>query len=1172
MICYASSAGFENLSAVDKNGLIRDVRRPVDRIEEAGSPCRAEGKLVPLPAPRTRHAIIRYQSWSSARIIFVMLVLSLVCALPGPLFAQTAVFAGAQRNISTPASANSIAVDAAGNIYFIDFVQDAHVMKIPVNGGSPIVLASGLNAPQGLAVDSQGNLYIADTPDNTVFELAAGSSVLSLVPTSGLETPIGLAVDAAGDLFIADNGNKRVVEIAAAGGAQTTLATFEVNPFDVAVDGNGNVYVSLLAFQLAEIPAGGSPIMLNLDFPVSEVIAADALGNVFVSNPDTLSLVELPAGGGAAITLASFPDYGGSLAVDHAGDIFVSGWPINQVVELETNSANFGTANVCPSSQSTPAPCSQTLTLNYTVTSPADLSVSQILTQGAAGLDFNLAAGTTCGAVTTGTSCVAVVTFTPTRPGLREGAIEIINSAGTVLATTYLHGTGMSPQIAFTSDAQTTVGSGLTYPTALAMDGAGDLYIADTINQRVVKVPAGGGSQIAIGIEGFPSGVAVDGAGNLFIANLNAGSVLEVFPGGTQATLPFGFNEPAGMAVDAAGDLFIAETANNRVLEIAPGGTPQPLQVTGLSGPSAVAVDAAGDVFIADNTNDRIVEVPVLGAQTTIGTGLSHPSGVAVDAAGDVFITDQGNNRVVEVPAGGGAQIQLGGELTNLSGIFVDSSGNVFISQDSKTTVIELPRSQPPALSFATTQFATTSVDSPQTVTVQNIGNQPLSLSDVSYPVDFPVDFSENGSEDLCIGMASVTPGQACDLPVNFTPLHLGSLKENLTITDNSLNATGATQSITLSGTSVSQPVAAVLTSPAPGSTFAGSSVSFTWTAASGATGYYLLIGSTGVGSNNIYNSAEKTVTSYTFTAMPTNGEAIYVRLITNFNGTWTHDDYTFTALAQASLTSPTQGSTFSGPSVTFMWTAAPGATSYYLLIGSTGVGSNNIYNSAPKTVTAYTFTAMPINGETIYVRLVTNLSGTWLDKDYTFKAAAPAAQISSPVAGSKLTSPSVAFTWTAASGATGYYLWIGSTGLGSNNLYNSALKTGTSYTFTNAPTNGETIYVRLITDYNGTWVSMDYTYTAAKQAVMTAPTAGSVLAGASVTFDWTTATGATGYFLQIGSTGVGSDDIYNSAEKTVTTYTFTKMPTNAEKIYVRLTTNFNGIWVANDYTYTAAP
>jgi hypothetical protein len=561
-----------------------------------------------------------------------------------------------------------------------------------------------------------------------------------------------------------------------------------------------------------------------------------------------------------------------------------------------------------------------------------------------------------------------------------------------------------------------------------------------------------------------------------------------------------------------------------------------------------------------------------LGGQITIGTGLSHPSGVAVDAAGDVFIDDLGNDRVVEVPAGAGPQIQLGGELTNLSSILVDSSGNVFISQDSQTSVIKLPRSQAPALSFATTQFATTSVDSPQTVGVENIGNQPLSLSDVSYPVDFPIDFSENGSEDLCIGMASVTPGQTCDLPINFTPLHLGSLKENLTIADNSLNATGAVQSITLSGTSVSQPVAAVLTSPAPGSTFAGSSVTFTWTAANGATGYYLLIGSTGAGSNNIYNSAEKTVTSYTFTGMPTNGETIYVRLITNFNGTWEYNNYTFTALAQAALTSPVQGSTFTGSSVTFTWSAAPTATGYYLLIGSTGVGSNNIYNSALKTVTTYTFASMPVNGETIYVRLTTNFNGTWLSKDYTFKASATTALMTSPAAGSTFTGPSVAFSWSAVSSATGYYLWIGSTGVGSNNLYNSAQKTVTSYTFTTMPTNGEPIYVRLITNYNGTWVSKDYAYTAATQAVMTTPAAGAVLAGNSVTFDWTTGTGATGYYLLIGSTGAGSSNIYSSAEKTVTTYTFTKIPTNGEKIYVRLTTNFNGTWVSNDYTYTAAP
>ena len=365
----------------------------------------------------------------------------------------------------------------------------------------------------------------------------------------------------------------------------------------------------------------------------------------------------------------------------------------------------------------------------------------------------------------------------------------------------------------------------------------------------------------------------------------------------------------------------------------------------------------------------------------------------------------------------------------------------------------------------------------------------------------------------------------------------------------------------------------AAMTSPAPGSILAGSTVVFTWSQALGATGYYLWIGSTGVGSNNIYNSAEKTVTSYTMTSMPTNSEPIYVRLITNFNGFWAWKDYTYTAAKQAALIlSPVQGATLAGKSVAFTWSAPAGATGYYLWIGSTGVDSNNIYNSEEKTVTSYTFPYMPTNGETIYVRLNTNYSGTWVHSDYTYKAAATAAQLTSPTEGSVLKGPSATFTWSAASGASGYYLLIGSTGAGSNNIYNSAPKTVTSYTFNSMPTNGEIIYVRLITNYSGNWGWNDYTYTAATQAVLTSPTPGGAFAGSSVTFGWTAASGASGYYLWIGSTGAGSNNIYNSAEKTVTSYTSNGMPTNGETVYVRLNTNYSGTWVHYDYTYTAAP
>ena len=98
-----------------------------------------------------------------------------------------------------------------------------------------------------------------------------------------------------------------------------------------------------------------------------------------------------------------------------------------------------------------------------------------------------------------------------------------------------------------------------------------------------------------------------------------------------------------------------------------------------------------------------------------------------------------------------------------------------------------------------------------------------------------------------------------------------------------------------------------------------------------------------------------------------------------------------------------------------------------------------------------------------------------------------------------------------------------------------------------------------------------DYTYTAASPAVLTGPTPGTTLTGSSVTFDWTPGTaGATQYYLSVGSTGVGSSNIYNSGWRDVTSWTATGLPTNGETLYVRLSTNFGGTAVHNDYTYTA--
>jgi archaellum component FlaF (FlaF/FlaG flagellin family) len=369
----------------------------------------------------------------------------------------------------------------------------------------------------------------------------------------------------------------------------------------------------------------------------------------------------------------------------------------------------------------------------------------------------------------------------------------------------------------------------------------------------------------------------------------------------------------------------------------------------------------------------------------------------------------------------------------------------------------------------------------------------------------------------------------------------------------------------------------AVLTSPAPSSTLVGPAVTFTWTAATGSgnQGYWLFLGTTGVGSKDLYDSNQQTATSATFKNLPNNGETIYARVYTKFNGTLVYNDYTYSTVAQAVLTSPAPGSTLVGPSVTFTWSAAtgPGNQGYWLFLGTTGVGSKDLYDSNQTTATSATFKSLPNKGETIYARVYTKFNGTLVYNDYTYSTVTQAV-LTSPAPGSTLVGPSVTFAWTAATGPgnEGYWLFLGTTGVGSKDLYDSNQQTATSATFKSLPNKGETVYARVYTKFNGTLVYNDYTYSTVSQAVMTSPTPGSTLAGTSQTFTWSAATGPgnEGYWLFLGTTGVGSKDLYDSGQQTATSATFNALPTNGETIYARVYTKFNGTLVYNDYTYKA--
>lgn len=359
------------------------------------------------------------------------------------------------------------------------------------------------------------------------------------------------------------------------------------------------------------------------------------------------------------------------------------------------------------------------------------------------------------------------------------------------------------------------------------------------------------------------------------------------------------------------------------------------------------------------------------------------------------------------------------------------------------------------------------------------------------------------------------------------------------------------------------------MVSPTPGSTL-GDSATFTWTD-TGATSYALWVGSS-LGTYNIYSNVLST-TSTTVATLPVDGSTVYVRLFDKIGGVWSHNDYTYTATSATTpaLTSPAAGTTFSGNSATFSWSAgSPTAAEYGLWVGSTP-GSYDVWaRSTLGTATTVTAAGLPLDGRDLYVRLYFRYGTSWYhapDVLYHAHSSTTTYAITSPTNGSTFTASSQAFTFT--SGAADYALWVG-TAVGKYDIFARASTGGVaSVTATNLPIDGSTVYVRFWYELGTTWYKADYTYTAwtASSQHITAPTAGSTLSSSSVQFAWTG--GADEYALWIGS-GVGQYDIWARSLGTATSAVATKLPKNGSTLYVRFKYRFGTSWYYQDTTYTS--
>ncbi len=370
---------------------------------------------------------------------------------------------------------------------------------------------------------------------------------------------------------------------------------------------------------------------------------------------------------------------------------------------------------------------------------------------------------------------------------------------------------------------------------------------------------------------------------------------------------------------------------------------------------------------------------------------------------------------------------------------------------------------------------------------------------------------------------------------------------------------------------------------PTPGSTLTGTTATFQWCIQPGATNYWLDVGST-AGGNNYYQSGSLPPTTFaqTVNSLPSDGSTVYVTWWYFVNGAWTNTQYQYTAFGGGStigvLTSPTPGSTLTGSSQVFGWTAGSQSTAYWIDAGSSPGGNNYFQSGNLGNVTSYTGNGLPTDGSTIYVTLYSLVGGNWLHNSYTYTAASGGSQgvLTTPAPGSQFTGSTVTFDWTAGAGASAYWLDVGSTS-GGNQYYQSGnLGNVLTVTVNGLPTDGSTVYVTLYTLVGGNWLGTTYTYTAFNQSaalgVIQTPIPGSTLSGNVQTFTWSAGSGATAYWMDIGST-VGGNDIYQSGNLgNVLTTTVSSLPANGSQIFVTLYSLVGGNWLNNQYTYISGP
>jgi uncharacterized protein (TIGR03437 family) len=605
----------------------------------------------------------------------------------------TTLTAGAVANNSLN-SPRAVAFDQAGNLWVSDsgnnrvlrfnasvlnqttpaptadtVIGHANFTSGSANGGGS-VSASGLNTPAGLAFDPQGNLYVADLGNNRVLRFStplgppasaasatavwgqanfATGSVASQASAGSMNSPAGVSVDSNGNLYVAVPNDNRVLQFSTA----TTLGGSAKN-----VWGQSD-------FVTTSANTGSFPLASATGLSGPEDVKLDANGDIFVADTGNNRVLEFPVNARTANLVWGQNDFTSNgpnqikpgsinypfqMAIDYSQSpfaLYVSDTGNNRVLVWKDS-------------------------VHFTNGQPADLVIGQpSLLTGAANVDTQ---GSTTVASSTSLSAPAgiAVTANGTVYVADSGNNRVLRYPRPVNQTGRIAPDAAIGQTNFTSTLSALVNSSsLNTPGGLAIGPNGDLFVADSGNNRVLEFAAGAGTGAsAMRVYGQP-GMNSSLRPSQFSAQTLAG--------------------PQGLAVDPGSNLYVADTGANRVVvfpdtQNAPSAGMVATYVIGPSGfgntastlkaPVAVAPDSNGNIYVADNGDNRVLMYPslvflpvagatasaVVGQQTTSGTSVNWdspngqatadslwaPVGIYVDRQNTLYVGDTGNNRVLQ--------------------------------------------------------------------------------------------------------------------------------------------------------------------------------------------------------------------------------------------------------------------------------------------------------------------------------------------------------------------------------------------------------------------------------------------------------------------------------------------------------------------------------------------